>query len=97
MLVEPKTHRSTRPIPFVESDCPRAQAATGAAGTGAPLGGYRVARLREHDGTPLELRTVMELLEHSTIRLTADTYGHVLPARARQAVSAMDDALGEQQ
>lgn len=28
-----------------------------------------------------ELRTVMELLGHSTIRMTADTYGHVLPAR----------------
>ena len=26
-----------------------------------------------------ELRTVMDLLGHSTIRLTADTYGHVLP------------------
>jgi hypothetical protein len=26
-----------------------------------------------------ELRTVMELLGHSTIRMTADTYGHVLP------------------
>ncbi|MFI6782343.1 tyrosine-type recombinase/integrase [Micromonospora sp. NPDC050276] len=36
-----------------------------------------------------ELRTVMELLGHSTIRMTADTYGHVLPARARQAASAM--------
>jgi len=28
-----------------------------------------------------ELRTVMDLLGHSTIRLTADTYGHVLPKR----------------
>jgi integrase len=37
----------------------------------------------------------MELLGHSTIRLTADTYGHVLPARAREAASAIDDALGE--
>lgn len=36
-----------------------------------------------------ELRTVMELLGHSTIRMTADTYGHVLPARARQAASAI--------
>ncbi len=42
-----------------------------------------------------EWRTVMELLGHSTIRLTADTYGHVLPARARQAASAIDRALGE--
>ncbi|MER7587151.1 tyrosine-type recombinase/integrase [Micromonospora sp. NPDC127501] len=42
-----------------------------------------------------ELRTVMELLGHSTIRMTADTYGHVLPARARQAASAIDRVLGE--
>ncbi|MGN9812024.1 tyrosine-type recombinase/integrase [Micromonospora sp. BQ11] len=43
-----------------------------------------------------ELRTVMELLRHSTIRMTADTYGHVLPARARQAASAIDRILGEE-
>ncbi|MET8834409.1 hypothetical protein ABZV78_10890 [Micromonospora sp. NPDC004540] len=43
-----------------------------------------------------ELRTVMELLGHSTIRMTADTYGHVLPARARQAASAIDRVLGEE-
>jgi len=36
----------------------------------------------------------MELLGHSTIRLTADTYGHILPERARQAASAIDRALG---
>jgi integrase len=43
-----------------------------------------------------ELRTVMELLGHSTIRLTADTYGHVLPARARKAAEAMDRLLEEE-
>ncbi|MEU7944188.1 tyrosine-type recombinase/integrase [Micromonospora taraxaci] len=43
-----------------------------------------------------ELRTVMELLGHSTIRMTADTYGHVLPARARQAASAIDRILGRE-
>ncbi|MEU7952962.1 tyrosine-type recombinase/integrase [Micromonospora chalcea] len=43
-----------------------------------------------------ELRTVMELLGHSTIRMTADTYGHALPARARQAASAIDRVLGEE-
>jgi integrase len=41
-----------------------------------------------------ELRTVMELVGHSTIRLTADTYGLVLPARARQATEAIDRLLG---
>lgn len=43
-----------------------------------------------------ELRTVMELLGHSTIRLTADTYGHVLPSRARTAVDVIDQVLGEE-
>lgn len=42
-----------------------------------------------------ELRTVKELLGHSTIRRTADTCGHVLPARARQVASAIDRVLGE--
>jgi integrase len=42
-----------------------------------------------------ELRTVMELLGHSMIWLTADTYGHVLPARAREATGAIDRLLGE--
>ena len=41
-----------------------------------------------------ELRTVMDLLGHSTIRLTADTYGHVLPSRARSAADAIDRVLG---
>jgi hypothetical protein len=36
----------------------------------------------------------MERLEHSTIRLTADTYGHVLPKRAREATGAIDRILG---
>ncbi|WP_349879749.1 hypothetical protein ABIH81_08205 [Micromonospora sp. HUAS YX12] len=39
---------------------------------------------------------MMELLGHSTIRMTADTYGHVLLARARQAASAIDRVLGEE-
>ncbi len=42
-----------------------------------------------------ELRTVMDLLGHSTFRLTADTYGHVLPSRARTAADAIDRVLGE--
>ena len=37
---------------------------------------------------------MMDLLGHSTIRLTADTYGHVLPSRARSAVDAIDRVLG---
>jgi integrase len=41
-----------------------------------------------------ELPSVMELLGRSTIRLTADTYSHDLPTRARHAASAIDRALG---
>jgi integrase len=39
-------------------------------------------------------RTVMDILGHSTIRLTMDTYTHVLDERLRAAAEAMDRALG---
>jgi integrase len=39
-------------------------------------------------------RTVMDVLGHSTIRLTMDTYGHALPERMSNAASIMDDLLG---
>jgi len=39
-------------------------------------------------------RTVMEILDHTTIRQTMDRYGHVLPERLRAAADAMDQALG---
>jgi integrase len=42
----------------------------------------------------VEPRMVMEILGHSTIRLTMDTYGHVLPERMRCAADAMDRTLG---
>jgi hypothetical protein len=41
----------------------------------------------------VEPRTVMEILGHSTIRLTMDLYGHVLPDRPRAAASAMDRVM----
>jgi len=41
----------------------------------------------------VEPRTVMEILGHSTIRLTMDLYGHVLPDRLRAAASAMDRVM----
>lgn len=43
----------------------------------------------------VEPRTVMEILGHSTIRLTMDLYGHVLPERMAAAAEAMDRALGD--
>ena len=38
-------------------------------------------------------RVVMELLGHSSIRLTMDTYSHVFGKAQREAASAMDAAL----
>ncbi len=43
-----------------------------------------------------ELRTVMDLLAHSTIRLTADTHGHILPAKARDAADRIDQIMREE-
>lgn len=39
-------------------------------------------------------RIVMELLGHSTIKLTMDTYSHVMPALQREAADAIERALG---
>jgi hypothetical protein len=36
----------------------------------------------------------MEILGHSTIRLTMETYAHVLPDRMREAAPAPDRLLG---
>ena len=39
-------------------------------------------------------RTIMEILGHSQISLTMDTYSHVLPALLREAADLMDAVLG---
>lgn len=64
----------------------------------------RLPRLRFHDlrhtcaslliaeGVPLKV--VAELLGHSTIKLTADTYGHVQEEAQRAAVARLDKVLG---
>jgi integrase len=44
----------------------------------------------------VEPRTVMEILGHSTYRLTMDLYGHALPERMVAAAKAMDATLGGQ-
>lgn len=43
----------------------------------------------------VDLRTVMEVLGHSTYRLTMDTYAHVLPNQMFDAADAMDRAWRE--
>src|SRR5437016_397131 len=40
-------------------------------------------------------RVIMELLGHSTFRLTMDTYTHVLPPSLQEAARAMNAALGK--
>lgn len=40
------------------------------------------------EGVPA--RTVMELLGHSTIQLTMNTYTHVMPETQRDAVGGLD-------
>ena len=42
----------------------------------------------------LHPRVVMEQLGHSTIKLTMDTYSHVLPELQRQAAETMDGLFG---
>ncbi len=45
------------------------------------------------EGVPA--RTVMELLGHSTIQLTMNTYTHVMPETQRDAVDRLDRIFGE--
>ena len=40
------------------------------------------------------MKTVQEVLGHSTIRLTADTYGHLMPGDDERAADAMERAVG---
>ncbi|MGH8825627.1 MAG: tyrosine-type recombinase/integrase [Jiangellaceae bacterium] len=46
-------------------------------------------------GNDVEPRTVMEILGHSTFRLTMDLYGHALSDRLRAAMDVMDRSLDD--
>jgi integrase len=39
-------------------------------------------------------RAIMELLGHSSIAVTMNVYGHVMPAMMRDAADKMDELLG---
>lgn len=41
-------------------------------------------------------KIVQEMLGHSTISITLDTYSHVLPNMQKEAVRAMEDVIGEE-
>ena len=41
-------------------------------------------------------KIVSEMLGHSSVSITLDTYSHVIPGLGEAAASAMEDALGEQ-
>jgi integrase len=53
---------------------------------------HTAASLLIADGVPL--RVNMELLGHSQISTTANTYGHIFAEALREAANAMDRALG---
>jgi integrase-like protein len=53
---------------------------------------HAAASLMLSEGVPLKV--VQETLGHSTIRLTADIYGHLMPGDAERAANAVDRALG---
>jgi integrase len=62
-----------------------------------------LSRFRFHDlrhtaatlllGQGIHVKIVSEMLGHSTVGLTLDTYSHVLPDMQQQAASAMEKAL----
>ncbi|MGF7238227.1 MAG: tyrosine-type recombinase/integrase [Frankia sp.] len=65
---------------------------------GADLSWLRLHDLRHATATFLlaagiEIRTVMEILGHATVRMTLETYGHALPERMRAAADSMDGLL----
>ncbi len=62
------------------------------------------ARVRVHDlrhtcaslllAQGVDARTIMEMLGHSTITMTLDTYAHVMDTTLKAAAEQMEDALG---
>ena len=66
----------------------------------AGLPHHRIHDLRHTCATFLlaqgvDLRVVMEVLGHSQVSLTANTYAHVMPALTREAASRIDAVLAE--
>ena len=67
----------------------------------AGIADFRFHDLRHSTGTYLaakgvRLRTIMEILGHSTIAVTMNTYAHVMPLMQREAADKMDALLRRQ-
>lgn len=65
----------------------------------ADLGGLRLHDLRHGCATFMHAagvpaRTIMEVLGHSEIGVTMNTYTHVVPELRREAADALDEMLG---
>jgi integrase len=55
---------------------------------------HSAASIMLAQGVPLEV--VSDILGHSSIRMTADVYGHILEPQRRAAADAMETALWSQ-
>jgi len=53
-----------------------------------------LARRRVYVYVYVPLLVVSQILGHSSVKLTADTYSHVFAPALRQAAAAMEAALG---
>jgi integrase len=89
-LVEPKSDRSRR---TGHAAVPEDTQGRGAAAAAVSNLRHAAASLLLAQG--VNPRVVMEILGHSQISLTLNTYSHVIPSLQREAASRMDAVLGE--
>ena len=54
----------------------------------------RLVEIRGRYGPDHEARAIMEVLGHSGISVTMNTYAHVLPALRQEAADAIDELFG---
>jgi hypothetical protein len=69
------------------SDAPRSTASSPAAGRSRPRNSYASLLIQQGES----LAYVKEQLGHHSIKITVDTYGHLVPGGNRQAVDRLDD------
>jgi integrase len=109
VLTRPGIVRAAPTLPGVTRIRPpqlRLPAATGPAVKVSHLHSNLSASRRTHDlrhtyatlllSRGVSPRMVMDILEHSQIAVTMNTYGHVIPAMQHEAAGHMDAALGDE-